>query len=69
MVRKKRYTEPIGVMVEREIYETLTKICEREDQTLSNWIREAIQLKLKQDENNNQQKIGGYENERQYNFV
>ena len=59
MVRKKRYTEPIGVMVEREIYETLTKICEREDQTLSNWIREAIQLKLKQDENNNQQKIGG----------
>ena len=59
MVRKKRYTEPIGVMVEQEIYETLTKICEREDQTLSNWIREAIQLKLKQDENNNQQKIGG----------
>ena len=56
MVRKKRYTEPIGLMVERKIYETLMKICKREDQTLSNWIREAIKLKLGLEYDNNQKK-------------
>ena len=56
MARKKRYTEPIGVMVEQEIYETLTKICEGEDQTLSDWIRKAIQLKLGLEYDNNQEK-------------
>lgn len=56
MVRKKRYTEPIGLMVEQEVYRTLTKICEDEDQTLSDWIRAAIKLKLELEYHNNQDK-------------
>ena len=49
MARKKRYTENIGTSVTVEVRKVIQKLCEDKETSISEWIREAIELKLRQE--------------------
>ena len=48
-MRKKRYTQLIGLLVSEEMHKEITDICDEKDLSVSQWIREAIELKLAQE--------------------
>ena len=54
MARKKRYTEPIGIMISQEMYETLNGICDSKDLSISEFVRTSIADRLAREYNNNQ---------------
>jgi len=53
MARKKRYTEYIATSTTIEMRRTIVELCEEQERSISEWIREAIELKLKQRQTNN----------------
>ena len=47
-MRKKRYTQLIGLLVSEEMHKEITDICDEKDLSVSQWIRSAIESKLAQ---------------------
>ena len=56
-MRKKRYTQLIGLLVSEEMYKEITELCDEKDLSLSQWIRAAIELKLAQEDFRSNDKI------------
>ena len=55
-MRKKVYVKQIGVPVSEEMYRELLDLCNKQELSVSEWIRDAIGTKLSQlHENQNQQ--------------
>jgi hypothetical protein len=46
-MRKRNYTKQVGLILTEEIYNQLIEQSDKEEVTISEWIREAIQEKLK----------------------
>ena len=45
-MRKKHFTKQIGLIVSEETYKQLIEQTNREEKTVSAWLREAIEAKL-----------------------
>lgn len=55
-MKKKVYVKQIGVPVSEEMYRELLDLCNKQELSVSEWIRDAIGTKLSQlHENQNQQ--------------
>ena len=65
-MRKRRFTKQIGLPVEQETYEEIVTLCNEQELSISQWIRDAIEMKLSQlHENQNQQTTSGNRREKQ----
>lgn len=49
LMRKRRFTKHIGLIVSEEIYNRIIEETNREEKTVSGWIREAIEMRLNKD--------------------
>ena len=56
-MRKRRYTQLIGLLVSEEMHKEITELCDEKDLSVSQWIREAIELKLEQEDFRSNDKI------------
>ena len=57
-MRKKVYVKQLGVPVSEEMYGELVDFCDEQELSVSEWVRGAIETKLTQlHENQNQQTI------------
>jgi hypothetical protein len=50
-MRKRRFTRQLGTPVEEQVYQTIVSLCEKQEITMSEWVRSAIEAKLAQDTN------------------
>lgn len=48
-MRKKRYTQLMGLLVSEEMHKEITELCDEKDLSVSQWIRSAIESKLSQE--------------------
>ena len=48
-MRKKHFTKQVGVVLSEEIYNQLIELTNKEEVTVSEWIREAIEERLSLD--------------------
>ncbi len=55
-MKKKIYTRPVSVVLSQETFNRIQEITDREDIAISDYIREAIQASLDNDEINNRYK-------------
>jgi len=46
MAKKKLYTQPIGLLVSNDVHRKLLDLCDQQELSISEWIREAIEEKL-----------------------
>jgi len=46
-MRKKHFTKPIGLIISEEVYNQVVEQTNKEEVTISEWIREAIDMRLK----------------------
>ena len=49
-MRKKRYTQLIGLLISQKMRKEITDICDEKDLSVSQWIRAAIESKLAQED-------------------
>ena len=56
-MRKKRYTQLIGLLVSEEMHKEITDICNEKELSVSQWIRAAIESKLAQEDFRSNDKI------------
>jgi len=56
MAKKKLYTKPLAVMVREETHKKLMEICDKHELSFSEWIREAIEHKLDNENEKNTSK-------------
>ncbi len=63
-MRKKHFTKQVGVILSEETYDQLVEQTNREEVTISEWIREAVEIRLKNKSHKsiNNGKEGGYDN-------
>lgn len=47
-MRKRRFTKQIGFPVEQETYEEIVTLCNEQELSISQWIRDSIETKLTQ---------------------
>jgi predicted CopG family antitoxin len=45
-MRKKHFTKPLGLIISEEVYDRIIEETDREEKSVSSWIREAIEKKL-----------------------
>jgi predicted DNA-binding protein len=50
-MRKRRFIRQLGIPVTEEIYQAIISICDKEEKSMAEYIREAIEAKLAQDTN------------------
>lgn len=48
-MRKKHFTKQVGLILSEETYDRLIEQTNRKEVTISQWIREAIEMRLKSD--------------------
>ena len=51
-MRKRIFTRQLGVPVSEEIYQKIISLCDEREETISQWVRNAIELKMAQNDNN-----------------
>lgn len=51
-MRKKVYVKQIGVPVSDKMYEKLVNLCDKQELSVSQWVRSAIETKLAQEHAN-----------------
>lgn len=51
-MRKRLFTRQLGVPVEEEVYQKIISLCDEQEETISQWVRGAIELKMAQNDNN-----------------
>lgn len=51
-MRKRLFTQQLGVPVSEEIYQKIISLCDEQEVTISQWVRGAIELKMVQVDNN-----------------
>ena len=49
-MRKRLFTRQLGITVAEEMYQTIIAICDKKEQSMAEYIREAIEAKLAQEE-------------------
>jgi len=52
-MRKRLFTRQLGVPVSEEIYQKIISLCNEQEKSVSEWVRDAIKLKMAQEMNNN----------------
>ena len=55
-MRKRVFTRQLGVPVSEEIYQNIISLCDEGEETISQWVRDAINHKLSQTDNNHKTK-------------
>jgi hypothetical protein len=50
-MRKRLFTRQLGIPVEEQVYQTVVSLCDKQEITMSEWVRSAIEEKLAQDTN------------------
>ena len=50
-MKKRLYTRQLGIPVKQETYEAIVELCDVKELAIAEWVRDAIQLKLSQGEN------------------
>ena len=50
-MRKRVFTQQLGVPVSEEIYQKIIFLCDEQEITISQWVRGAIELKMAHDDN------------------
>jgi xanthosine utilization system XapX-like protein len=50
-MRKRLFTRQLGIPVEEQVYQTIVSLCDKQEITMSEWVRSAIEAKLAQDIN------------------
>ena len=48
-MRKRNFTKPIGLILAEETYNQLVEQTNKEEVTISEWIREAVEIRLAKD--------------------
>ena len=61
-MKKRIYTRPVSVVLSQETFDQIEEITDREDNAISDYIRDAIQEKLNETKHNNNRK-GDFRNE------
>ena len=56
-MRKRVYIKPIGIMVSEEMYACINQICNDRELAISDYVRSAIELKLSQETENDENNI------------
>ena len=56
-MRKKRYTQLIGLLVSEEMYNEIKQLSDEKELSVSQWIRAAIESKLVQEDFSSNDKI------------
>lgn len=56
-MRKRRYTQLIGLLVSEAMHKEITELCDEKDLSVSQWIRSAIESKLAQEDFRSNDKI------------
>ena len=46
---KKRYTRPVTITLEEAVYDRIKEITDQEDMSISEWIRNSIDMKIIQE--------------------
>ena len=49
MTKKRLFTKPVALLVTDNVHEKLMALCENREISISEWVREAIDLKLGQE--------------------
>ena len=49
-MRKRRFTKQIGFPVEQETYEEIVTFCDVGELSISQWVRDAIEMKMSQEQ-------------------
>jgi xanthosine utilization system XapX-like protein len=50
-MRKRRFIRQLGIPVEEQVYQTIVSLCDKQEITMSEWVRSAIEAKLVQNTN------------------
>jgi hypothetical protein len=50
-MRKRRFIRQLGIPVTEQVYQTIVSLCDKQEITMSEWVRGAIEAKLAQDTN------------------
>ena len=50
-MKKRLYTKQLGIPVQEAIYEAIVKLCDEQELGIAEWVRDAIEIKLSQGEN------------------
>ena len=56
-MRKKLYTRPVCIVIAEETYRRIEQITDDEEISISSWIRDAIDLKLKHESQDHSEPI------------
>ena len=56
-MRKRVYIKPIGIMVTEDVYTRVNQLCNIQELSMSEFIRDAIELKLNQEIKNDENNI------------
>ena len=54
-MKKRLYTRQLGIPVQEGIYKAITELCDEKELAIAEWVREAIEIKLSQGENQGDQ--------------
>ena len=47
-MKKRLYTKQLGIPVKQETYEAIVALCDEQELSLAEWVRDAIEIKLSQ---------------------
>ena len=48
-MRKRRFTRQLGIPITEELYQAIIAICDKEERSMAEYIRELIEAKLAQE--------------------
>jgi hypothetical protein len=54
-MKKRLYVKQLGIPVRQETYEAIVKLCDEQELGIAEWVRDAIEVKLSQGENQGDQ--------------
>ena len=54
MAKKRIYTKAIGLVVTEDAYEKIQNLCDQQEISISEWLRDAIEIKLSCDNMQNE---------------
>lgn len=46
MAKKRIYTKAVGFVVSEDVYERILNLCDQQEISISEWLRDAIEIKL-----------------------
>ena len=48
-MKKRLYTKQLGIPVKQEIYEAIATLCDEQELSIAEWVRDAIEMQLSQE--------------------